>query len=302
MKLFKLFGYMFVYGVVIATMLCCYPPTDIYGYLTVGVCVGGAALLLFMSLYRAAFWVEIANPYIVGGWLSLSLFLFTLLFVTDYGDELYTFFVLAAAALVGLLNLDKPKYVLLQHEPKSAAAFARGMIWGMIAFVVANMALVAAFGQATVAESILRASFVGPLTTQLEEWFGIGIEFLMMLFVVAVPEELMARVFYLRMGSAVTDVFTAGLLTMVAGYAMHAVTRYDIEYGSLVLLVITIVWLIFSIVYMRHGLLGSIAAHAVYNTLIAAEIYGLGYLVLTVVVFLAIAYLVLWLENEPVVF
>jgi len=302
MKLFKLFGYMFVYGVVLATMLSYYPPVDTYGYLTVVVCVGGAALLLFMSLYRAAFWVEINNPYIVGGWISLSLFLFTLLFVTDYGDELYTFFVLAAAALVGLLNLDKPKYVLLQHEPKAAAAFARGMIWGMIAFVVANMALVAAFGQAAVAESVLRASFVGPLTTQLEEWFGIGIEFLMMLFVVAVPEELMARVFYLRMGSAVTDVFTAGLLTMVAGYAMHAMTRYDIEYGSLVLLIITVVWLIFSVVYMRHGVLSSIAAHAVYNTLVAAEVLGLSFLVVTAIVFLAIAYLVLYLEDELVVF
>jgi len=294
---------MFIYGVVIATLLNYYPPTDFYGYMTVAACVAGAALLLILSLSRAAFWVEITNPYIVGGWLSLSLFLFYLLFATEYGEELYTFFILAAAALVGLLNLDRPKYILLQQEPRSSAAFARGILYGLVAFVVANLSLVLSFGSVAAARtSLLENIFVGPITAQLQEWFDIGIEFLLMLFVVAVPEELMARVFYLRMGSAVTDVFSAALLMMVTGYAMHAVTRYDTEYGSLVLLVITIVWLIISIAYVRHGLLASIAAHAVYNTLIFAEIYGFVYLIVTVIAFLALAYFVLWKKDQLMIF
>ena len=128
MRILKLFGYIFVFGIVIGTMFYDYPPTDIYGYLTVGVCGAGAAILLLLSLSRAAFWVEIDNPYIVGGWITLSLFLYTLLKVTETGDELYTFFIIVAAAIVGLLNLDKPKYILLQEEPTASTAFARGII------------------------------------------------------------------------------------------------------------------------------------------------------------------------------
>jgi len=299
MRLFKLFAYVFVFAIVVATMLCDYPPTDFYGYLTVGAIVAGAALLFVLSLDRAYFWVEIENPYIVGGWVSLALFLYLLMYSVPTGQELYTFFILAAAALVGLLNIDKPRYVLIQHEPRSGAAFARGIIWGLLAYSIANLLLLMFVGFEESA-SILRAMFVGPITSQLSEWLDIGIEFLIMLFVVAVPEELMARVFYLRMGSAVTDVYTASLLTLVSGYAMHAVTRYSLDYGSLVLFVLTVVWLLLSVAYMRHGLLASIAAHATYNTMITASIYGYSYAIGAALAFIVIAYTVLGMKRQPV--
>ena len=303
MKLFKLFGYVFVYAVTISTMLCYYPLKDIYGYMTAGAFAAGAAILLLLSLNRAVYWIELDNPYIVGGWISLSLFLFLLLYSADTGQELYTFFILAAAALVGLLNLDKPRYILLQHEPKTSVSFARGMIWGMIVFVVANFAMLVCLGfEAVASPAVLREMLVGPITSQLEQWFGIGAEFLAMLFIVAVPEELMGRVFYMKMGSAVTDPFTAGLITLVSGYAMHAVSRYDIEYGTLVLFVLTIVWLILTIVYVRHGLLGSIAAHATYNTLITAAIYGFTYLIVTTLIMIIIAFGVLYIKKQLIVF
>jgi len=292
-KLFKLFGYLFVYGVVIYTLLSCYPPKDGWGYATVATCVAGAVLLLLMSLNRAAFWTDITNPYVVGGWLSLSLFLFYLLFAVSSGEELYTFFILAAAAVVGLLNLDKPRYVVLQHEVTSSLAFARGIVWGLLSFVAANLILAIGIGlEAVLKPSLAEELIVGPVTAQVEDWLGIGVEFLLMMFAVAVPEELMARVFYLRMGSAVTDVFTAALLTMVSGYAMHAVTRYGIEYGTLILFVITVVWLMLSIAYVRHGLLASVAAHATYNTLITAAVYGYPYVIVLTIVLLAIVFLV----------
>jgi len=303
MKVFKLFAYAFIYGVVLATMINDYPPIDFYGYATIAVCIGGAVLLTLLSLTRAAYWVELENVYIVGGWVSLALFLYLLLHVVEAGEELYTFFIVAAACLVGLLNLDRPQYVLMQHEPTSSVAFARGIIWGILSFAIANLIGMIFLGtEEMVKGSVLTQLFVGPITSQLQEWVDVGLAFLLMLFIVAVPEEIMARVFYLRMGSAVTDVFSASLLTLVSGYAMHAYTRYDLELGTLVLLILTVVWLMLSIAYMRHGLLASVAAHATYNTLVTAAIYGWGYLIGTVLVMIIVAYTVLGVKKQLVVF
>jgi len=302
MFLFKLLAYGFIYGVAIYTMFYYYPPVDIYGYMTVGVCVAGAALLLLLSLNRAAFWVDVNNPYIVGGWVSLALFLFLLMFAVDAGQELYTFFILAAAALVGLLNLDKPKYILLQHEPRSSLSFVRGMLWGVVGFIAANFVLGIFVGSTIIRNPVAAELLVGPITSQIEDWIGIGVEFILMLFLVAVPEELMGRVFYMRMGSSVTDPFSAGLITLASGYAMHAVTRYDLECGTLVLLVLTIVWLIITIAYIRHGLLASISAHATYNTLITASIYGFEYVVVSLVVIMIVVLAVHWAKKKSVLF
>jgi len=299
MKLFKLFAYLFVYGIILVTLLQDYPPKDVYSSVAVALCVGGAAILAVATLNRAAFWIDIENPYVVGGWVSLALFLYILLEITPYGEELYTFFILAAAAIVGLLNIDRPKYVLVQHEPTSSSAFVRGMMWGLLSYVAASLILTWAIGLENVGAT-MRLAYIGPLTLQLEEWFDIGITFLIMLFIVAVPEEIMARVFYFRMGSAVTDVFTASLLTLVTGYAMHAYSRYDIEYGTLALLVIVVVWLMITLAYVRHGILASIAAHATYNSLITAAMYGWEYVVAATLIILIVAFSVLYREKQVV--
>jgi len=278
MKLFKLFAYR----------------------VAVALCVGGTAVLAIATLNRAAFWVDIENPYVVGGWVSLALFLYILLEITPYGEELYTFFILAAAAIVGLLNIDRPKYVLMQHEPASSSAFVRGMMWGLLSYVAASLIFAWAVGLENMDASVMRLAYVGPVTAQLGEWFDIGVTFLLMLFVVAVPEEIMARIFYFRMGSAVTDVFTASLLTLVTGYAMHAYSRYDIEYGTLALLVIVVVWLMITLAYVRHGILASIAAHATYNSLITAAMYGWEYVVAATLIILVVAFSVLYREKQVV--
>jgi len=304
MSVLRVLGYVFVVVVVLSTIIADYPPYDVWGWLTLGLCGAGAGIIAVLAADRAAYWVTIRNKVVVASWLSIALLLYLLTIETIFsglGATLYVSFIVVAAALIGLLNEDIPKYRLVDHEVGNALAFARGVIYGLYAYAIATIVLALGIGLGSMSR-IAPKLFVGPVTVQLEEWFGIGVEFLLMVFLVAVPEELMARVFYFKMGSAVLDPVTAALLTLVTGYGMHAVTRYGIEYGSLVLFVITLVWFILTICYVRHGLLGSVAAHAVYNTMITAMSYGPEYAVIAAVVAVLAAYGYMYAKRAVVIF
>ena len=264
----KYLGYIYVAVIVLATMLLDFPPKDMYGYATLMTIALAVPLCGLIAYNRAMYWVSITNTYVVSAWISLTLliYLFTKMFISS-GSLIYTIFILATASMIGLLNIDKPQYRLLQLETKDVMAFVRGMFYGLIAFIFAGLILMAD-------TSIAPMVFIGPLTSQLYQVFGLGLEFLVMLFLVAVPEELLARVLYFRFGSAVTDVYTASLITAISGYSLHAITRYSLEYGTLALFIIVVAWIIFTIAYIRHGLIASIASHATYNTLISAVIAG----------------------------
>lgn len=304
MDILRILGYAFVVFVVVSTIISDYPPKDVWGWSTVVLFCAGAAIVAILSVNRAAFWVSIRNRIVVGAWISIALLLYLMTVETIFsglGATLYIAFIVVAAALIGLLNEDIPKYRLVDHEVSSSLAFARGIIYGLYAYAIATIILALGIGLGSMS-SIAPQILVGPITVQLHELFGIGIEFLLMVFIVAVPEELMARVFYFKMGSTVLDPVTAALLTLVTGYGMHAVTRYGIEYGSLVLFVITLVWLILTICYVRHGLLGSIAAHATYNTMITAMYYGSGYAIIAAVIAVVAAYGYMYIKRVVVTF
>jgi len=266
-------GYIFIYAIVVVTMLIDYPlKPDAFGYGTAALILLSPAVIYLLAARRAQFWVTIRNTYVVASWLSISLLLYLL---TKYGiltgmlgSLIYIVFILVAVGAIGLLNLDKGKYILLQNEPVEPESFIRGITYGFLSFIFAMLAL-----RAALATIDYRMLYIGPVTSQLAE-LDIGVEFLLALFLVSIPEELMARVYYFKFGSAVLDPLTAAVLTSVTGYAFHAVTRYGLEYASLVLFILTAVWVVLAVAYIRHGLLASIAAHTVYNTLIAALEYG----------------------------
>jgi len=275
--IFRVLGYVFTYAVTIAVMLSLFPPKDGWGYATLFAILLSPLPIWIVSMNRIFFHLKLKNMYIEASWLSLALllFLFTAWSIyMDAGELLYVVFIVVAVATIGLLNIDKPKNILLQEEPKSTLAFLRGVIYGAIAFFFAILTAVGIIPSSIGIGSIKQHLIVGPVSTQLYDVFGLGYEYLLMLFIVAVPEELMGRVFYMRFGASVIDVFTASILTAVSGYAMHGITRYGLDYGSQVLFIITVVWILFTIAYVRHGLLCSISAHATYNTLITALEYG----------------------------
>jgi membrane protease YdiL (CAAX protease family) len=90
--------------------------------------------------------------------------------------------------------------------------------------------------------------------------------FVVMLFVVAIPEEFMARLFAFHIGGVTVDLFSGGLAATVLGYALHAITRYS---NPSVLLVVTLVWALITAFYaFTRSLIGSIMFHAVYNTVV----------------------------------
>jgi len=285
-------GYIFVYAIVIITMIIDYPIIlDQFGYATAAMILLAPFIIYLTAYNRAAYWVTIRNVYVVAAWISSSLLLYLF---TKYGilngltgALIYTMFILVAIGIVGLLNTDKAKYVVLQHEPIEFESFARGITYGFISFAAAMAML-----RLAIAAVDPRVMLIGPVTSQLAE-AGIGAEFLIILFLVAVPEELMARVFYFKFGSAVLDPITASILVAVTGYSFHAVTRYGIPEASIVLLILTAVWIILTVSYVRHGLLGAVAAHATYNTLISALELGYSVFAAAVLIFsIPLAYLI----------
>jgi len=294
----RLLGYVFVFAVLAFTLIVDYPPKpDLYGFSTAALFILAPFALYPLLMARAAFWLRTSNVYVIASWLSVSLLLYVFtkagILTGLSGALIYIVFVLVGVGVVGLLNIDKPKNIVLQHEPVEASAFVRGITYGVISFALA-------LGVAsTVATIDYRTLIVGPVSYALADVFAVGVEFLLALFIVAVPEELMARVFYFKFGSAVLDPMTAVFITTVVGYAMHAVTRYGIEYASAVLLIITAVWTIFTAAYIRHGLLASVAAHAVYNTMIAALTYGYTTMAIMLAVF-AVPIIYYALKRKPI--
>jgi membrane protease YdiL (CAAX protease family) len=90
--------------------------------------------------------------------------------------------------------------------------------------------------------------------------------FVVMLFIVAIPEEFMARFFAFHIGGVTVDLFSGSLAATVLGYALHAITRYS---NPSVLLVVTMVWALITAFYaFTRSLVGSIMFHAVYNTVV----------------------------------
>jgi membrane protease YdiL (CAAX protease family) len=97
--------------------------------------------------------------------------------------------------------------------------------------------------------------------------------FIVMLYIVAIPEEFMGRAFAFHAGATTVDLFSASVAAAVLGYALHAVTRYP---NTAVLAVITLVWCAVTAYYaFTRCLFGSVLMHAVYNTLIVLmDVYG----------------------------
>jgi len=281
MRIIRILGYIFIFAVVLLLMIINYPlKNDVFGWSTLVLFVIGPILIGLIASNRAIYHISIDNVYVVCAWLSMILLMYLTTLWGIYSGAaalLYLVFVVLAVTIIGLLNLDKAKYILLQIEPQSSLSFMRGVAYGVLSWALAMIVVVSGL--------VSSASLVvGPVSAWLKDLVGLGIEYLIMLFLIAIPEELMARVFCFKFGSAVLDVYTSALVTLVSGYSLHAITRYSLDYASLVLFIITLVWLIFTIAYVRHGFLAAISAHATYNILISAVEYGLPVLVVAIII------------------
>jgi len=270
----KILGYAWAFSVA-ATVLYLFPAYSNWLYAVIAIIFGAPLAFLLAAQLRPQFMVDIKNIYFNSAWLAISFIFFEFsvfalsyrIIAPQWGDAVYLFSIISAAVLVGLLNADTAINALATMEigGNSLGSIVRGAMIGAIMYFVAN--LISGISGYSIREQL----FVGYLTNRLMQWaevYEVITIFFVMLFFVAIPEEFLARVFYLKLGSQVLDPYTAGVAMLGCWYALHAVTRWGIYGGDVALFIITLGGVILGVTYMLYGLFAAVFAHAVYNTLI----------------------------------
>lgn len=252
-----------------------------------------AALIPMLGALGVGYWLHekrdprftllSSNTIVILSFASLLLPVYALvkgLIPTDMAIAIYVLFTILAVTLADVEDVP-----VIENESSSARGFAYGIGVGALTSIVAYL-IYNSFGGAA---SLL----VGYLPLQLYEYFGSYLAlFMLMLFVVAIPEELFFRIYLYKVGRFAVTTVPAALVSGAAWFALHAVTRAP-DYMALV--VLGIVGAVLYAVYGLYGFIGSVAAHAMYNVGIVM-IYDLGFeyaaiaLVLIAVAAIAVGY------------
>ena len=271
----KILGYAWAFSVA-ATVLYLFPAYSNWLYAVIAIIFGAPLAFLLAAQLRPQFMVDIKNIYFNSAWLAISFIFFEFsvfalsyrIIAPQWGDAVYLFSIISAAVLVGLLNADTAINALATFEigGYSLGSIVRGLVVGSIMFFVAYV--ISGYGGLVEAP---RQVIVGYLSNKLLQWeqvYEVITIFFLMLFFVAIPEEFLSRVFYLKLGSQVLDPYTAGMVMLATWYGLHAVTRWGLWGGDVALFIITLGGVVLGVAYMLYGYFAAIFAHATYNTLI----------------------------------
>ena len=260
----------------IAIMLSIYMPDIVNVFaLVVGVCCVVIAARLSGRFER--------RVYSVYGSLSWSSGLFLLFFLTYYavysGDVfvyiLYLMFLLLGLGSIGVIGAKDYRAVL---QNVSVKYIALGVVFGVVT---------AWFAYAIPCSIAPTVGFIGSASID-----PVTILILMM-FIVAIPEEFMGRIFAFHVGAVNLDLYSGAIASVVLGYALHAITRYS---NLMVLAVVTVVWALITAFYAyTRNVTATVVYHTIYNVVvICSSIYGVlpvFYVTLPIVIGLA-AYVV----------
>jgi membrane protease YdiL (CAAX protease family) len=218
--------------------------------------VVGATATYFAALYGKRFERHVASAYASLMWSSgLFILFFLTYFVVEsgqnvWGPALYAIYMVLGVSVVAIIGA-KDYAAVMQNTRADYVLMGIGL--GILAAWLAY------------AVPLQVAPLIGSATLLSAGDFATGL-FIIMLYVVAIPEEFMGRVFAFHAGATTVDLFSASVATAVLGYALHAVTRYP---DTAVLAIITLVWSAITAYYaMTRCLFGSVLMHAVYNTMI----------------------------------
>lgn len=254
----RVIAYIALYSA-IALMLSIYTPSIEAAFAV----VAGALVTYAAARYSGKF-EHVASAY---GSLAWSSGLFLVFLLTMYavrsGDSawasaLYTMYIALGLATIAIIGAKEYRAVMQNTRARDVAL---GALLGVLAAWLAY------------AVPLQVAPLIGPTAQVLSIGdFALG-AFIVMLYIVAIPEEFMGRVFAFHAGATTIDLFSASVAAAVLGYALHAVTRYP---DAGVLAVITLVWSLVTAYYaFTRCLFGSVLMHAVYNTLIVLmDVYG----------------------------
>jgi len=253
----RILAYIALYAAV-ALMLGIYIPDAV----AAAAMVVGAAVTYLAARYGRRF-EHVASAYGSLAWSSglFLLFLLTLYAVVSgepvWASALYAIYTVTGLATVGIIGAKEYRAVMQNTRLRDVLL---GALLGVVAAWLAY------------AVPLQVAPLIGPTTQILSVDAVMGL-FIVMLYIVAIPEEFMGRVFAFHAGATTVDLISASVAAAVLGYALHAVSRYP-NFG--VLAVITLVWCAVTAYYaLTRCLFGSVLMHAVYNTVIVLmDVYG----------------------------
>jgi hypothetical protein len=216
----------------------------------------GATITYLAAVYGGRF-THVPSVYGNLSWSSGLFLLFLLTYFAVLSGEsvwaaaLYAIYIALGIATIGIIGAKEYRAVMQNTRP-------RDVLLGVLLGIVASW-----FAYAVPLQVV---PLIGPATQVLSVGDFATAVFITMLYIVAIPEEFMGRVFAFHAGATTVDLFSASVAATVLGYALHAVTRYP---DAGVLAVITLVWSLVTAYYaFTRCLFGSVLMHAVYNTLI----------------------------------
>jgi hypothetical protein len=218
--------------------------------------VVGVAITYLAARYSGRF-THMPSVYGSLSWSSGLFLLFLLTYFAVMSGEvvwaaaLYTIYMALGLGTVAIIGAKEYRVVMQNTRPGDVLL---GVLLGILAAWIAY------------AVPLQVAPLIGPTTQILSASdFAVGV-FIVMLYIVAIPEEFMGRVFAFHAGATTVDLFSASVAATILGYALHAITRYP---NTAVLALVTLVWSLVTAYYAwTRCLLGSVLMHAVYNTLI----------------------------------
>ena len=245
----KLLAYLALYSAV-AIMLSVYPP-DVLSIAAVAI---GAAVTYAAARCGGRFERRVTSVYASLAWSSCMLLVFFVtMFTISSGLDvapflLYVLFVLLGVSLAAVVGAKDYRAVMQSVSLRYAALGALlGIVVAWAAYAV-PISVVPVVGVSTPALDVVTCVFV------------------LMLYLVAIPEEFMGRVFAFHVGATTVDLASASVAAAVLGYALHAITRYP-AFGVLAL--VTVVWSLVTAFYAyTRSLVGAVLFHAVYNTVV----------------------------------
>jgi len=269
----RVIAYVALYSA-IALMLSIYTPSAEAAFAVVA-----GALATYAAARLGNRFEHVASAYGSLAWCSglFLVFLLTMYAVRAGGgvwaSALYTMYIALGLGAVAVIGAKEYRAVMQSTRARDVAL---GALLGILAAWLAYAA------------PLQVAPLIGPTAQILSVADVAAGLFIVMLYIVAIPEEFMGRVFAFHAGATTIDLFSASVAAAVLGYALHAVTRYP---DTGVLAVITLVWCAVTAYYaFTRCLFGSVLMHAVYNTMIVlmAEFGALNVFIPSLIVAVAI--------------
>jgi membrane protease YdiL (CAAX protease family) len=170
----------------------------------------------------------------------------------DISIAIYIMFIAVAIALSDMEDIP-----VLENEPASVKGFAYGFSIGLVTALVVHYLYHGLGGTGSILIGFIPEALKG-----YEVFSKYLALYFIMLFVIAVPEEIFFRAYLFKAGRFAVTTLPAAIVSAAMWFGLHAVTRVP-DYLALAML--GLVSIVLYAVYGFYGLTGSVSTHAAYN-------------------------------------